>query len=176
VNDVENPVISCPASQTLEPTCPSGAVGNWTPPVGTDNCPGAVTTRTGGPAPGSVFAAGTTTTITYTVNDAHGNSASCSFTVTVKTVTQTIEDLKTSVSNSSLSPSNKGGLVSKLQAAEDALAAGHTNTACTKLADFINSVQNLISHGDISAAQGNAWISTATHLRNTIGCTNDPCS
>ena len=110
------------------------------------------------------------------MNDAHGHSASCSFTVTVKTVTQTIEDLKTSVSNSSLSPSNKGGLVSKLQAAEDALAAGHTNTACTKLADFINSVQNLISHGDISAAQGNAWISTATHLRNTIGCTNDPCS
>ncbi len=176
VIDNTPPVISCPASQTLEPTCPSGAVGNWTPPVGTDNCPGAVTTRTAGPAPGSVFGAGTTTTITYTVNDAHGNSASCSFTVTVKTVTQTIEDLKTSVNNSSLSPSNKGGLVSKLQAAEDALAAGHTNTACTKLADFINSVQNLINHGDISAAQGNAWISTATHLRNAIGCTNDPCS
>jgi uncharacterized repeat protein (TIGR01451 family) len=176
VNDVEKPVISCPSSQTLEPTCPSGAVGNWTAPVGTDNCPGAVTTRTAGPAPGSVFAAGTTTTITYTVNDAHGNSASCSFTITVKTVTQTIEDLKTSVNNSSLTPANKGGLVAKLQAAEDALAAGHTNTACTKLADFINSVQNLINHGDISAATGNAWISTATHLRNAIGCTNDPCS
>ena len=66
-------------------------------------------------------------------------------------------------------------LVSKLQAAEDALAAGHTNTACTKLADFINSVQNLIDHGNISAAEGNAWISTAAHVRNTIGCTNDPC-
>jgi uncharacterized repeat protein (TIGR01451 family) len=174
VNDVENPVISCPASQTLEPTCPSGAVATWTAPVGTDNCPGAVTTRTG-PAPGSVFPIGTTT-VTYTVNDAHGHSASCSFTVTVKTVNQTIEDLKTSVNNSSLSPSNKGGLVSKLQAAQDALAAGHTNTACQKLADFINSVQNLISHGDISAAQGNAWISTASHIRNTLGCTNNPCT
>jgi len=174
VNDVENPVISCPASQTLEPTCPSGAVATWTPPVGTDNCPGAVTTRTG-PAPGSVFPIGTTT-VTYTVNDAHGHSASCNFTVTVKTVTQTIDGLKTSVNNSSLSPSNKGGLVSKLQAAEDALAAGHTNTACQKLADFINSTQNMISHGDISAAVGNAWISTAAHVRNTIGCTNNPCS
>ncbi|HEX3282735.1 MAG TPA: HYR domain-containing protein, partial [Pyrinomonadaceae bacterium] len=160
VNDAENPVISCPSSQTLEPTCPSGAVANWTAPVGTDNCPGATTTRTG-PAPGTVFAAGTTTTITYTVNDAHGHSASCSFTITVKTVNQTIEDLKISINNSSLSPQNKGGLVSKLQAAQDALAQGKTNVACQKLADFINSTQNLISHGDISAAQGNAWISTA---------------
>jgi len=175
VNDTENPTISCPSSQTLEPTCPSGAVGNWTEPVGTDNCPGATTTRTG-PAPGTVFAAGTTTTITYTVNDAHGHSASCSFTITVKTVNQTIEGLKTSVNNSSLSPTNKGGLLAKLQAAQDALASGHTNTACAKLADFINSTQNLINHGDISAAQGNAWISTATHLRNAIGCTNNPCS
>jgi len=175
VIDNTPPVISCPANVTLEPTCPSGAIATYTTPVGTDNCPGAVTTRTAGGASGSVFPIGTTT-VTYTATDASGNSASCSFTVTVKTVTQTIEDLKTSVNNSSLSPSNKGGLVSKLQAAEDALAAGHTNTACTKLADFINSVQNLINHGDISAAQGNAWISTATHLRNTIGCTNDPCS
>ena len=176
VIDNTPPVISCPASITLEPTCPSGAIATYTAPVGTDNCPGAITTRTAGGASGSDFPIGTTT-VTYSVTDAHGNGpVSCSFTVTVKTVTQTIEDLKTSVNNSSLSPSNKGGLVSKLQAAEDALAAGHTNTACTKLADFINSVQNLISHGDISAAQGNAWISTATHLRNTIGCTNDPCS
>jgi uncharacterized repeat protein (TIGR01451 family) len=176
VNDVESPVISCPSSQTLEPTCPSGAIANWTPPVGTDNCPGAVTTRTAGPAPGSVFAAGTTTTITYTVNDAHGNSASCSFTVTVKTVNQTIEDLKTSITNSSLTPTNKGGLLSKLQAAQDALAAGHTNTACSKLDAFNNSVQNLIDHGDISAAQGNAWINSSNHVRNTIGCTNNPCT
>jgi len=175
VNDTEPPQISCPASFTLEPTCPSGAVGNYTTPVGTDNCPGAVTTRTAGGASGSVFPIGTTT-VTYTVNDAHGNSASCSFTVTVKTVTQTIENLKTSVNNSSLSPTAKGGLIGKLQAAEDALAAGHTSTACQKLADFINSVQNLISHGDISATVGNAWISTAAHVRNTIGCTNNPCS
>ncbi|HEY3104423.1 MAG TPA: HYR domain-containing protein [Pyrinomonadaceae bacterium] len=176
VNDVENPVISCPSSQTLEPTCPSGAVGNWTAPVGTDNCPGAVTTRTAGPAPGSVFAAGTTTTITYTVNDAHGNSASCSFTITVKTVSQTISDLKASVNSSSLTGTQKQGLIAKLNAAQDALDQGHPSTACAKLADFINSVQIFIDHGDIPASTGNAWISTATNLRNAIGCTNNPCS
>jgi len=175
VNDVEDPVISCPSSQTLEPTCPSGAVATWTPPVGTDNCPGAVTTRSG-PAPGSVFPIGMTTTVAYTVNDAHGHSASCNFTVTVKTVNQTIEDLKTSITNSSLSPTNKGGLLSKLQAAQDALAIGHTNTACSKLDAFNNSVQNLIDHGNISASQGQSWINSSNHVRNTIGCTNNPCT
>src|SRR6185436_15669015 len=115
VIDNTPPAISCPASITLEPTCPTGAIANWTPPVGTDNCPGAVTTRTAGPAPGSTFAAGTTTTITYTVNDAHGNATSCSFTVTVKTVLQTIDDLRASVNaNQQLNGTQKNGLLSKL--------------------------------------------------------------
>src|SRR5439155_854451 len=61
VIDNTPPVISCPSNITLEPTCPSGAVGNYTTPVGTDNCPGAVTTRTAGLASGSVFPIGTTT-------------------------------------------------------------------------------------------------------------------
>jgi uncharacterized repeat protein (TIGR01451 family) len=177
VNDVENPVISCPSSQVLEPTCPSGAIGNWTPPVGTDNCPGAVTTQTAGPAPGSIFAAGTTTTITYTVNDAHGNSASCSFTITVKTVLQTLDDLRASVAaNTQLTGTQRNGLLAKLDAAKQAIQTGNQNGACAKLADFVNSTQNFINHGDLSAATGNAWISTANHIRNAIGCTNLPCS
>lgn len=175
VADHEPPTISCPSSFTLEPTCPSGAVGTYTTPVGSDNCAGATTNLTAGFASGSVFPIGTTT-VTYTVTDASGNSASCSFTVTVKSVFQTIEDLKTSVNSSSLSGTQKQGLIAKLNAAEDALNQGHPNTACQKLADFINSVQNNISHGDVSAAVGNAWISTASHIRNTLGCTNNPCT
>jgi hypothetical protein len=175
VNDAENPVISCPSNIVLEPSCPSGAIATWTAPVGTDNCPGAVTTRTAGPAPGSVFPIGTTT-VTYTVNDAHGNSTSCSFTVTVKTVTQTINDLKASVNASSLNGSQKQGLISKLDAALQHIQSGNQNGACSKLSDFINSTQTFISHGDISAAVGNAWISTANHVRNTIGCTSNPCT
>ena len=175
VVDNTPPVISCPSNIVLEPTCPSGAVATYTAPVGTDNCPGVNTTRTAGPASGSVFPIGTTT-VTHTATDAGGNSTSCSFTVTVKTVLQTIEDLKTSVNSSSLNGTQKQGLIAKLQAAEDALGQGHTNTACQKLADFINSVQNYIDHGNISAAVGNAWNSTAAHVRNTLGCTNNPCT
>jgi hypothetical protein len=175
VNDTEHPTISCPANITLEPTCPSGAVGTYTAPVGSDNCPGATTTLTAGPASGSVFPIGTTT-VTYTVTDAHGNSTSCSFTVTVKTPQAVIQGLIDSVNSSSLSPTTKGGLTSKLTAARDAINSGQTNVACNKLDAFISSVQNLVSHGDITAAQGQAWINSANHVRNTIGCTNNPCT
>jgi hypothetical protein len=176
VEDHEPPTISCPASMTIEPTCPSGAVGTYTAPVGQDNCPGAQTTRTAGAASGSVFPIGTTT-VTYTVTDASGNTASCSFTITVKTVLQTLDDLRASVAaNNQLNGTQKNGLLSKLDAAKQQIQNNNQNGACAKLADFINSTQNFISHGDLSASSGNAWISTATHIRNAIGCTSNPCT
>ncbi|HXT64249.1 MAG TPA: HYR domain-containing protein [Pyrinomonadaceae bacterium] len=176
VEDHEPPTISCPSSITIEPTCPSGAIGTYTAPVGQDNCPGAQTTRTAGGASGSVFPIGTTT-VTYTVTDASGNTASCSFTITVKTVLQTLDDLRASVNaNTQLNGTQKNGLLAKLDAAKQAIQSGSQNGACAKLSDFVNSTQNFISHGDISAATGNAWISTANNIRNAIGCTNNPCS
>lgn len=176
VIDNTPPVISCPASITLEPTCPSGAVATWTPPVGTDNCPGAVTTRTAGGAPGTVFPIGTTT-VTYSVTDAAGNGpVSCSFTVTVKTPQQVIADLQAAVNASNLTGTQKNGLLAKLSAALQGINNNQTNVACPKLSDFINSVQNLVSHGDLSSTTGNAWILSANHVRNTIGCTSLPCS
>ena len=175
VVDNTPPVISCPAPITLEPTCPSGAIATWTPPTGTDNCAGATTTQTAGPAPGSVFPIGTTT-VTYTVNDAHGNSASCSFTVTVLTPQAVIQNLINQVTASSLTGQQKNGLLAKLNAALSAINSGQQNVACNKLSEFVNSVGVLIGNGSLTAAQGNAWISSANHVRNTIGCTNLPCS
>jgi len=83
VTDNQPPVISCSADITaaFDPAV-NGAIVNYTEPVGTDNCPGATTVRTAGPAPGSTFPLGITT-ITYTVTDAAGLTASCSFKVTV---------------------------------------------------------------------------------------------
>lgn len=85
VVDNQNPTITCPANISVNntPNLCSG-VATWTAPVGVDNCTGAVTIRTAGPASGSVFAAETTTTITYQVTDGSNNQASCSFTVTVE--------------------------------------------------------------------------------------------
>jgi uncharacterized repeat protein (TIGR01451 family) len=175
VNDNENPTISCPANITLEPTCPSGAVATYTAPVGQDNCPGATTTRTAGGASGTVFPIGTTT-VTYQVTDASGNTASCSFTVTVKTFAQTINDMKTYINSLPLSGTQKQGLNSKLDQALSGYNNGQMNTACNKLNDFISQVQAYINNGTLTSAQGTPLITSAQHLRNTIGCTNNPCS
>jgi len=175
VNDTEPPQISCPASFTLDPTCPSGAIATYTAPVGTDNCPGAVTTRTAGGASGSVFQIGTTT-VTYTVNDAHGNSASCSFTVTVRTPQQVIQSLMDAVNATSLSGSQKQGLISMLQSALDYVNSGDTSHACDKLDTFISKVENYIQNGQLTSAQGQPLIDSARRVRNTIGCTHNPCT
>jgi HYR domain/Secretion system C-terminal sorting domain len=83
VTDLQLPVISCPANQTVNAavgTC--GATVTYTTPVGTDNCSGPTTTRTAGLASGATFGLGATT-VTYQVTDGSANTAACSFTVTV---------------------------------------------------------------------------------------------
>jgi hypothetical protein len=83
VIDNEAPTINCPADIVVNnDPGQCGALVTYTPPVGTDNCPGAFTLQTGGLGSGSFFTVGTTTE-TYTVFDAAGNSTPCSFTVTV---------------------------------------------------------------------------------------------
>jgi beta-lactam-binding protein with PASTA domain len=76
VTDNTAPSITCPSNITLS-ACQSTAT--WTAPNATDNCPGVTVAQTAGPASGSNFANGTTTTITYTATDASGNRTSCSF-------------------------------------------------------------------------------------------------
>ena len=176
VIDNTPPAISCPANIVVEPTCPSGAIVEYATPTATDNCGVQSVDRTAGLASGSVFPIGTTT-VTHQATDIHGNTSSCSFTVTVKTALQTLDDLRASVAaNTELSGPQRNGLLSKLDAAKQHIQSGNQNGACSKLLDFVNSVQNFISHGDVSAATGNAWIKSANNIRNTIGCTNNPCT
>ena len=175
VVDNTAPVISCPANITLDPTCPSGAIATFADATATDNCGVQSVVRTGGPASGSVFPIGTTT-VTFTATDIYNNTSSCSFTVTVKTPQAVINDLIAEVNASSLTGTQKNGLLAKLSAALQAINSGQTNVACNKLDAFNNSVQNLIDHGDLSAAQGNNWILRSNKVRNTIGCTNNLCT
>ncbi|HLP12161.1 MAG TPA: DUF2341 domain-containing protein [Flavobacteriales bacterium] len=84
VTDNQNPVfVSCPPNIVSSNTPGScSAVINWVNPTASDNCAGVTVIQTAGPPNGSVFPIGVTT-ITYTATDAAGNSAVCSFTVTV---------------------------------------------------------------------------------------------
>lgn len=84
VVDTQPPTITCPANVTAvaAPTCPPSVSTTVTfpPPTASDNCPGVTTSCD--PASGSVLPVGVTT-VTCTATDASGNTATCSFTVTV---------------------------------------------------------------------------------------------
>ncbi|WP_159092214.1 HYR domain-containing protein, partial [Aquimarina sp. Aq107] len=83
VVDNEIPEINCPSTitQNSDPgVC--GAVIVYTPPIGTDNCPSSNTSQIAGLASGATFPVGTTTN-TFEITDASGNSISCSFDIII---------------------------------------------------------------------------------------------
>ena len=81
--DNVSPTITCPANITVNNSAGQcGAVVTFTAPVGADNCAGAITTQTAGLASGSQFPVGVTTN-TFEVKASNGQTATCSFTVTV---------------------------------------------------------------------------------------------
>jgi len=75
------PTISCPANIDVNNAGVCGAQVTYNVTYN-DNCPGAVLSQTAGLPSGALFPIGTTTNI-YNVQDLSGNSAACSFTVTV---------------------------------------------------------------------------------------------
>ncbi|MBC7947826.1 MAG: HYR domain-containing protein [Chitinophagaceae bacterium] len=82
VTDTENPTITCP--EEVKAGTDAGlcsTVVNYTIPF-SDNCTGATIQQTGGLPSGSSFAIGSTTN-TFIVTDASGNTATCAFIVTV---------------------------------------------------------------------------------------------
>lgn len=90
VADAEAPTILCPTGFTVTPNAPNcSATVTYIAPTGVDNCPAANTSLVSGLASGSTFPQGQTMN-TFQVTDAAGNSATCSFTITVNgTTTQT---------------------------------------------------------------------------------------
>jgi gliding motility-associated-like protein len=90
VPDITNPTILCPSNISVQNNVGiCGAAVTYATPVGLDNCPGASTVLTAGLASGAIFPVGLTT-VTYTVTDTVGNTASCSFTVTVSDTTRPV--------------------------------------------------------------------------------------
>ena len=80
--DTQPPIIAC--INDITSTVATGVGGQtitWTEPTATDNS-GIVTLASRSHAPGSFFPVGSTQ-VTYTYVDGAGNSASCSFTVTI---------------------------------------------------------------------------------------------
>ncbi|MEK9628316.1 MAG: HYR domain-containing protein [Nitrospinota bacterium] len=81
--DTEPPVITAPADITVNTDAGQAtAVVNFADATATDNSGSAIVTQTGGPASGSAFPIGVTT-VTWQAEDASGNTATASMTVTV---------------------------------------------------------------------------------------------
>ncbi|MBK9591878.1 MAG: HYR domain-containing protein [Crocinitomicaceae bacterium] len=105
VNDTQNPTIVCPANITQNNDAGvCGATVAYATPVGADNCAGSITTLTAGQASGTLFPIGTTTK-TFVVTDASGNTATCSFNVTVNDT-----ELPTITCNAPITVSNDAGV------------------------------------------------------------------
>jgi predicted metallo-beta-lactamase superfamily hydrolase len=83
--DTTAPVVTVPASKTVEATGSTGAVATWTGVSATDNIDGSLS-ATCSPASGAVFTLGATT-VTCSATDAHGNAGSATFTITVQDTT-----------------------------------------------------------------------------------------
>ncbi|MBS1547058.1 MAG: HYR domain-containing protein, partial [Bacteroidetes bacterium] len=85
VTDDTDPVISgCPSNISLSAGAACTAVATWTAPTVSDNC--TLASFTSDHNSGDAFPIGTTT-VTYTAEDAAGNTSTCSFTVTVADLT-----------------------------------------------------------------------------------------
>ncbi len=83
VTDDEAPAIVCPADLTVSnDPGQCSAVVNYSATSVSDNCVGVSTVLTSGLGSGATFPQGTSVE-TYTATDAAGNTASCSFTITV---------------------------------------------------------------------------------------------
>ncbi|MFT7611825.1 MAG: gliding motility-associated-like protein [Parvicellaceae bacterium] len=82
ITDTENPTLTaCPVNITQgNDAGVCDALVTWPAPTGADNCPGVIVASTNNS--GDTFPVGTTT-VTYTATDAAGNTATCSFDVTV---------------------------------------------------------------------------------------------
>ena len=83
ITDDEDPTLTCPAPINVNVDAGiCGAVVEFSTPEGFDNSGDVTVTQIAGPASGEVFPVGTTT-VTFQVEDASGNTATCSFDVTV---------------------------------------------------------------------------------------------
>ncbi len=165
--DSTPPTITCPPAQVGVIAGSSGAVTYPVPTV-TDNNPGATFNCT--PLSGAPFALGTTT-VNCTATDVAGLTASCSFTVVVRTPRAAVTNLKTQVQAlvpTTLTQSQANSLISYLELAGTHLEQGNNSATCTDLASFNTQCNN--PSLPMNTTQRDNLISYANKIRAAIGC------
>lgn len=162
VNDTQPPAIACSADivADFDPAV-NGAVVTYTAPAGTDNCPGATTTQIAGLPSGATFPVGTTTN-TFRVTDASGNTAQCSFKVTVA-ITSIIGLESVSITGAGLADSydSTGGYPATKGSLANILSNGTITLANSgKVFGNVRSTRAGVNMSGASSVTGNATAGT----------------
>jgi len=165
--DTTAPTVTVPDPVTVDATGPDGATVTFAAAATDDTDPSP--TLSCAPPSGGTFPIGSTT-VTCTATDAAGNQATGSFTVTVVGAAGQLEDLEALIVAYPLKPTVEASLLNKVTGAQDALAAGKTSAACSKLADFLNQVADFRSARKLTAAQATELTADATRIRTVLGC------
>jgi len=169
VQDTEAPTISCPGNITANAASASGAAVSFPLATASDNCSASATCT---PASGSIFAIGTSP-VTCTATDTSGNTATCTFSVKVKSAAEQTADLIAMVqglAGPKLDPGVRNALLVKLQLALASINTQNKAIACQALQDFINLVNAQKGKKIIPASQATLLIDEATRIRAVLGC------
>lgn len=152
-----------PMDVTVDATGPSGATVTYPTPtaINIQDQPVPVTCALGS---GSTFAIGTTT-VTCTATDRPGNSATASFTVTVRGAAELLLDLEAAV----MRVDRLGTAVTPISEARAAVAVGQVEAACRRLQDFVSGLPLQVLR--LSApAQATQFATDATRIRTVLAC------
>jgi hypothetical protein len=169
VQDVTGPTLSCPGNITANATSASGAAVSFPLATASDNCSASATCT---PASGSIFAIGTSP-VTCTATDTSGNTATCTFSVKVKSAAEQTADLIAMVqglATPKLDPGVRNALLVKLQLAVASINTQNKAIACRALQDFINLINAQKGKKIIPASQATLLIDEATRIRAVLGC------
>lgn len=163
------PVLTVPDSVTVDASSPAGA-GVTYATTATDTLSGPSPVGCNPPS-GTTFSIGTTT-VTCTVSDAAGNTATRSFPVKVNSAAEQLTNLVGVIQSFKL----KQGIVSSLdakltaaQAAQAAAGAGDRITACNQLSAFINEVQAQ-SGKELTLDQAVQLAGSTKRIQAVLGC------
>jgi len=163
VQDTTPPNLTVPAPISVDATSPAGATVAFSASA-SDLVDGTVPV-TCSPASGSTFAIGTTT-VTCTSTDAHGNSASASFSVTVRGAAAQLQSLN-AITCANTGPGNS--LCAKTQAASASLSRGSISPACNQLGALLNEIAAQTGKS-LTTAQAAQLTAMTNRIRAVIPC------